>query len=1024
MSKESKQEQLRKRLDSLFSEMVMEQGADIPAMSSHTSNTGWMWRCDSDGIYVDCSPEVHAILDYKPDEVIGNPLREFALEPISRGAIDKVVLANEFPVELPLQFRTKLGAVVNISFHIFKDEPENGKNGGMRGFAQIQRIIEAEADAQVAPPEEIMPEEALRTEVMSTIKPVSLESTPMAYQETASLDPAVVLGYLAGKDGEKVAPTPILMEPTKLELLEIIDSDPDREWSDDELLLVEQVADQLSLALENAKLFNQTQDALSETDEQARRLRLLNEMSEELSRVSALQEILDITSRFVDVIMETDRSNVTILTDSGEALDIFELHGEKGAISIGTQLPLEGTAAGMAIKEGRLINIGDLEKDIHNIDSKTLFEEGIRATLVAPLFISGKVLGTLNIGSHQINFFSKNEENLITSISTIVSSTVENRRLFDAVQGALLDSDEQGRRLKLLNEMSEQLSQVNDIDEIGRIVTAKTLEILQSDRAIMMRINNEDKTVEVITASGSKADTRALGRMDLEGPLAVVVNEKRLVVNEGIGGEGALSAIRSTMIAPIISEGEVICTLNVDMDHDYLFTSGDQDIINQIASLLSGTLENNRLISQIQRRSAQLNSTAEVSTLAGGILDSADLLQQVIEAIREGFNLYYAGLFLVDKDGDWTGEAGKWAVLQGGTGEPGRQMLAAGHKLELGGESMIGSAIADGKARIALDVGEEAVFFRNPYLPDTRSEMALPLIARGVTLGALTIQSIQEAAFTQEDITALQTMADQVANSIDNVNLFEQTQERAEELSVLNEMARAFTQTLESDTIIENIHVYTSRLMDARNFFVALYDKEIDEIYFPLFKYRGGLHEGQGLRRKSGSGLTEWIINNRKPLLLSENAKDWIQEQNLVSQGRDAHSWLGVPMLRGGEVMGVIAVQSYSTNRRYTTRHLDLLSAVANQAGTAIENANLFQETQERARTEQERATQERLVRTITEKVRSGHDTQSILQIAVEELGKAIGAKKSIGKLGTREQLIEVEAEADTNQTTDPPPAA
>lgn len=1023
MSKKSKQEQLRKQLNNLFTEMVMEPGVEIPAMSSHTNNTGWMWQCDSDGIYVDCSPEVHAILDYKPEEIIGNPMREFAMEPESSRAIDEAIQANEFPIELPLQFRTKLGAVINISFNIFADESENGENIGLRGFAQILREIEPDAEEIVVPSNELEREEALREEIMSTIKPVPLASTALAYQETASLDPAVVLGYLASKDGEKVAATPILIEPTKLELLEIIDSNPDREWTEDELLLVEQVADQLSLALENAKLFNQTQEALAITDEQARRLRLLNEMSDQLSRISTLQEILDITSTYVDVIMETDRSSIAILNDAGDDFEIYEFQGEKGALSIGTHLPVQRTAAGQVVNKGQLINISNLEKDLENMDSKILFEEGIRSNLISPLFVSGKVFGILNIGSHHNNFFTKNEESLITNISTIISSTAENRQLFDTVQEALSDSEEQGRRLKLLTEMSEQLSQATDMQEIGSIATTKTLEILRGDRASMLQIHSNDNTVEVLTIAGSKADTRALGRLELEGPLAVAVNEKRLIINEG-AEDGSFSDIRSTIIAPIISEGEVICVLNIDLDKDYIISSADQDIINQVASLLSGTLENNRLISQIQRRSVQLNASAQVSALAGGILDSAELLQQVIESIREGFNLYYAGLFLVDKDGDWTGESDKWAVLQGGTGEAGKQMLAAGHKLELGGDSMIGRSISDGKARIALDVGEEAVFFRNPYLPDTRSEMALPLIARGVTLGALTIQSDLESAFTEEDITALQTMADQVSNSIDNVSLFEQTQERAEELSVLNEMARAFTQTLDTDTMIENIHVYTSRLMDARNFFVALYDKEADELYFPLYKYRGGLHESQGMRRKYGNGVTEWIINNRKPLLLSENANEWIEKQNLVSQGKDAYSWLGVPMLRGGEVMGVIAVQSYSTNRKYSTRHLNLLSAVASQAGTAIENANLFKEAQERARIEQERATQERLVRTITDKVRSGEDTQAILRIAVEELGNAFGASKSIGKLGTRKQLMEDKRTSNSNQAADPPNAA
>lgn len=1018
MSKKSKQEQLRKRLDSLFSELLTEQGIDIPAISQHTNNTGWMWQADSDGIYIGCSPEVHALLDYKPEEVIGNPIREFALEPDSRSMLDEALQGNDFPMELSLQFRTKLGAVIDIAFNIFADKTENGQKGGLRGFSQIQRDIDIKADAQIPLRQDEQRQDEQREEI-TTLKPVPLESTPIAYQETASLDPAVVFEYLAGKDGENIAPTPILIEPTKLELLEFIDSDTDREWSEDELLLVEQVADQLSLALENAKLFNQTQDALSETDEQAHRLRLLNEMSEQLSRVTTLEEILNISALYIDVILNTDRSSITILDNTGEELEVYALQGEKGAIPVGPHLPVEGTAIGNAVKEGHLINTPDLENDTHNIDSKNLLEQGIRSTLLAPLFVSGKVFGTLNAGSYHPTYFSKNEENLITSISTIISSTAENRQLFEAVQGALANSEEQGRRLKLLNEMSEQLSQTEDMDQIGRIATEKVLEILQGNRSTLIQINPDENTAEIVAIAGDKVDTPENTQVEMVGSLATAVEEKRLVINEEAGDGGDPNAIRSTMVAPIIASGEVICTLNVGIDRNFFYTSADQNMLTQITSLLSGILENNRLFSQIQKRSVQLQASAQVSSLASGILDSGDLLQQVIESIRAGFDLYYAGLFMVDREGDWTGEAGKWAVLQAGTGEAGRQMLAAGHKLEMGGESMIGRAIADGKARIALDVGEEAVFFRNPYLPKTRSEMALPLMARGITLGALTIQSEEESAFSQEDITALQTMADQVANSIENLNLIEQTQERAEELSLLNDMARTFTQTLDIDTILENIYLYTSRLMDANNFYIALYDGELDEIYLPLFKYRGEAHEDQGIRRRSGNGITEWIIKNQKPILLRDNANEWLEEQNLDIHGYDAKSWLGAPMLRGEEVSGVIAVQSYSTNRKYSTHHLDLLSAVASQAAIAIENAILFKETQARAQTEQERATQERLVRTITENVRSGEDIQSILRIALEELGGAIGANKSIIKLGSREQLLKVEAGPKAKETTD-----
>jgi PAS domain S-box-containing protein len=180
----------------------------------------------------------------------------------------------------------------------------------------------------------------------------------------------------------------------------------------------------------------------------------------------------------------------------------------------------------------------------------------------------------------------------------------------------------------------------------------------------------------------------------------------------------------------------------------------------------SDITERKRAEEALQRRAVQLQTAAEVSRAASSILDLDKLIQTVVDLIRERFDLYYSGLFLVD-------EAGRWAVLRAGTGEAGQKMLKQGHKLEVGGSSMIGWCVANKQARIALDVGEEAVRFENPHLPETRSELALPLVSRGEAIGALTIQSTQEAAFSDEDIAVLQTMADQLANAIANARLYD-----------------------------------------------------------------------------------------------------------------------------------------------------------------------------------------------------------------------------------------------------------
>jgi PAS domain S-box-containing protein len=175
--------------------------------------------------------------------------------------------------------------------------------------------------------------------------------------------------------------------------------------------------------------------------------------------------------------------------------------------------------------------------------------------------------------------------------------------------------------------------------------------------------------------------------------------------------------------------------------------------------------EEMKQLKALQRRNAHLLASSEVAKAATQILDIRELLTRCVDLIRTHFGFYYAAIFLVD-------EAGEWAILRAATGEAGLELLKQGHKLGVGSKSMVGWVTANNAARIALDVGEEAIRFDNPLLPKTRSEMALPLRVRGEVIGALDVQSTSLNAFTPEDIQTIQMMADQVAIAIDNARLF------------------------------------------------------------------------------------------------------------------------------------------------------------------------------------------------------------------------------------------------------------
>jgi GAF domain-containing protein len=193
----------------------------------------------------------------------------------------------------------------------------------------------------------------------------------------------------------------------------------------------------------------------------------------------------------------------------------------------------------------------------------------------------------------------------------------------------------------------------------------------------------------------------------------------------------------------------------------------------------------------LANRLNQIRSAAEISRSISSVLNLDELLQQVVELVQARFNLYYVGVFLIDK-------TGKYAILKAGTGTAGKEMLSRQHQLLVAGASMIGWATANQKSRIALDTGAEAVRFNNPYLPDTRSEMALPILSRGVTLGALTVQSDKPNAFDNDDITILSGIADSLAVAIENADLFSTTRQNLEEIRLLNQqyLQQAWNETI------------------------------------------------------------------------------------------------------------------------------------------------------------------------------------------------------------------------------------
>jgi len=394
----------------------------------------------------------------------------------------------------------------------------------------------------------------------------------------------------------------------------------------------------------------------------------------------------------------------------------------------------------------------------------------------------------------------------------------------------------------------------------------------------------------------------------------------------------------------------------------------------------------------LERRATQLATAADVGRAAVSILEPGALAHQVVELVRERFDFYYVGLFLLVSL-----DAVEYAVLEAGTGEAGRLMKEQGHGLAVGGQSMVGAACAQRQARIALDVGEEPIRFDNPLLPDTRSEMALPLVVGDRVLGALSVQSTQPAAFSGEDIAVLRLVADQVAVALDNARRFSEAASVLEVTSPIYRASGRLTAAMTTDEVADAIIASVAETGVDGCVVVEFEFSPADEPEALL--YRGVWRRDREPQFKPGLRLP--IAESPFPLEMVNTfwiVPDVEQDERLPASARQvfeatqARALANIPLHSGGRVFGQVVVLRVDPGP-FPEAAVRLYESLSDQASVALERARLLEETQRRA-------ARERRVSEITSRIRASTEVDTILQTAIRELGRALRASDGLIWLG------------------------
>ncbi len=360
---------------------------------------------------------------------------------------------------------------------------------------------------------------------------------------------------------------------------------------------------------------------------------------------------------------------------------------------------------------------------------------------------------------------------------------------------------------------------------------------------------------------------------------------------------------------------------------------------NQMAQNLAASFES--LEDKVKARTADLERNAlEFATIAEVarditiVRDVDTLLNVSANLIRERFNYYHVGIFLVD-------DRGEYAVLRAASSVGAQQMLENNYRLKVGQEGMVGLVTRTGRAHIALDIGADAVHFQNPYLPDTHSEITLPLRIHSVTIGALDIQTTVQSAFDERDLKVLQLLADQIAAAIQNAQLAEQLSQSLAQIKEVN----------------------------ARQTQIA-WQTAISERERPAYEY-------DGFQIKPiPAGLPQDLINRLeegKPVIAKEN--------------NSKKKTLMVPLQVLNQTIGVIGLEKDNPAEQWTEDDIAVVTAAANRAALTLENTRLLEESQRRA-------VKERAIFESTGKVGSALNIETILQTTVEEIERILNSKE------------------------------
>jgi GAF domain-containing protein/DNA-binding response OmpR family regulator len=808
------------------------------------------------------------------------------------------------------------------------------------------------------------------------------------------------------KDGSWLG-VPLPAEGRNLGLLVVQAYTAEHRYEEADLDLLAYVGQHIGAALSRIR-------AIEETRQRNAELSLVNEIGQALANQLEFDAIIELVGERVRALFQA-RSIFIALHDPDTNLIAWPYDIDEGERFHRDPRPLGPGLTSRVIAERRSLRFGTLAETAA-AGALQIGGSDTESWLGVPITGSNRVIGVIGLESLQQNAYTEGDERLLATLASSMGVALENARLFDETKRLLKETDERAAELALINEVQRGLAEKLDIRAMYDLVGDKIMEIFDVDGVDIERWDPVAGLIEFeyTVERGERLPAEPIPLfgfrrhvVETRAPLLIERDLERRAIEFGQPAIVAGELAKSALFVPMITGGEVTGILLIEnLERENAFSESDVRLLTTLAGSLGVALENVRLFDETKRllgesneRAAELSVINEIGAALAEQLEFQAIIDLVGERVRTIFEPRSMFIALYDAATNVVRFPYAWDAGATTTRDP----VALGPGLT--------SRIIQTRRplRVATDAEANELGAIQIGGSDTESFLGVPILSGDRVTGVVALEQLEKAAFSASDERLLSTLAASMGVALENARLFDETKrlltetdQRASELAVINEIGAALAEQLDFETIVELVGEKVRSIFTSNALFIALHDRDTDMIRFP-YEFANERYRTEPM--PLGEGITSIVIRSRKPLRFGSMVDS--TASGAVTTGEfQTESWLGVPILAGDRVLGVIALESAEKDA-YSESDERLLATLATSMGVALENARLFDETKRLLGETNERAAELALINDVQRGLAERLDTQAMYDLVGDRLQSIFEAQVvDIGVLSSADGLI------------------